>query len=117
MHGVARGKIAAGLAATGVALAVLAVLLGVVFAIAGAYLLIVAPVVGLPVAFAVYRALHRRCTTGSTRAAAAASAGILFLGAFAIVGISVGGLPLLLPAVFLAFAAALTPRPASRRLP
>jgi hypothetical protein len=69
----------AGVAATGVALAVVQ---AAVFAVGGAYLLIVAPLVGAPVAFAVYRALQRLCTTGSTGAAAAASARILFLAAW-----------------------------------
>lgn len=111
MRGVNKGKFAAIAAAAGVVLAVLAVVQGAVFAATGAYLLIVAPLVGLPVALAVYRALHRLCSTGSRRAEATAVAGIWFLVAVAIIGISFGGFPLVLPAMFLALAAALTPRP------
>jgi hypothetical protein len=109
---VTRGKLAAGVAATGVALSALALVQAVVFAASGAYLLVVAPIVGLPIAVSVYRALRTVCTTGSARAGAAAGAGILLLAAIALAGISFGGLPLLFPAMFLAIAAALTPRPA-----
>ena len=112
MRGVNRGKAAAIAAAGGVVLAASTVVLGAVFAATGAYLLLVAPLVGLPVAWEVYRALHRLCTTGSRRAAATALAGIGFLVAVAILGISFGGFPLLGPAMLLALAAALTPRPA-----
>lgn len=113
MRRVNRGKAASITAGAGVVLAALAVVQGAVFAATGAYLLIVAPLVGLPVALAVYRALHRLCSTGSRRAEATALAGIWFLAAVAIIGISFGGFPLALPAMLLALAAALTPRPAS----
>jgi hypothetical protein len=106
-----RGKLAAIAAAAGVVLAALAVVQAAVFAATGAYLAIVAPLVGLPVALAVYRALHRLCNTGSRLAEATALAGIWFLVGVAIMGISFGGLPLILPAIVLALAAALTPRP------
>lgn len=109
-----RGKLAAALALAGVGLAALALLQAAVFAASGAYLLIVAPLVGLPVAFGTYRALRQVCATGSSRAQGAAAAGILFLVASAIIGISFGGFPLLLPAMFLALAAALTPRSVGR---
>ncbi len=101
-------------AAAGVVLAALAVVQAAIFALWGAYLLIVAPLIGLHVAWAVHRALHEVCTTGSLRAETTAAGGILFLGALAIVGISFGGFPLLVPAIFLALAAALTPRPTVR---
>src|SRR4051812_5420762 len=112
MRGVNRGKFAATAAAAGVVLAALAVVLGAVLAATGAYVLIVAPLVGLPLALEVYRALQRLCSTGSRRAEATAVAGIWSLVAIAILGISFGGFPLVLPAMFLALAAALTPRPA-----
>jgi hypothetical protein len=115
MRGVNRGTFAAIAAAAGVVLAALAVLLGAVLAATGAYLLIVAPLVGLPLALEIYRALHRLCSTGSRRAEATALAGIWLLVAVAILGISFGGFPLILPAMFLALAATLTPRPARGR--
>ena len=107
-----RGDVAAGTAAAGVVLAGLAVVQALVFAATGAYLLVVAPLVGLAVTLAVFRALRRVCTTGSRGARAEATAGVLFLGAVAILGISFGGFALLLPALALALAVALTPRPA-----
>jgi len=107
-----RGRIAAGVAATAVGLAALAVVQAAVFAASGAYLLIVAPLVGLPLALAIYRTLHRLCSTGGRFARAEALAGSLALAAIAIVGISFGGFALLLPAVLLAIAAGLTPSPA-----
>jgi len=109
-----RGKLAALAAATGVGFAALVVGQAAAFAATGAYLVIVAPLAGLPVAVAVYRALHRLCTTGSRRAEVTAFAGIWLLIAVAIIGVSSGGFPLLVPAMFLALAAALTPRPAPR---
>ena len=113
MRRVNRGRLAAIAAAAGVVLAALAVVQAAVFAATGAYLLIAAPLVGLPVALAVYRALHRLCSSGSRRAEATALAGISLLFSVAIMGISFGGIPLLLPAIVLALAAALTPGPAS----
>jgi len=113
-HGsMTRGQLAAVMAGGGVLLVGLTVVLGAVFAATGAYLLIVAPLIGLLVAWEVYRALHRLCSTGSRRAEATAFAGILLLVALAILGVSFGGFPLLLPAILLSLAAALTPRPAS----
>lgn len=106
-----RGRIAAAVAAAGVGLVVLAIVQAAAFAVSGAYLLLAAPVLGLPVALRVYRALHRVCTTRSRSAEVQAVAGILLLIAMAILGISFGGLALLPPAALLAVAAALTPRP------
>jgi hypothetical protein len=109
-----RGKLAASAAGAAVLLAALGVVGGALSAATGAYLLILAPLIGLPIALAVYKALHRRCTTGSRRALAAAFAGIWLLIAVAILGVSFGGFSLILPAMLLALAAALTPRPATR---
>ena len=108
-----RGKLAAAAAGAAVLVAALGIVQGALVAATGAYLLILAPLIGLPVALGVYRALHRRCTTGSRRALATAFAGIWLLIAVAILGVSFGGFTLLLPAMLLALAAALTPRPAT----
>ncbi len=99
------------MAAVAVALAALAIVQGAVFALSGAYLLVAAPLVGLPLALLVYRALHRVCTTGGRGARLEALAGTLVLTAIAILGMSFGGFPLLLPALLLAVAVAVTPGP------
>ena len=106
-----RGDVAAGLAGAGVALAALAVVYGAAAATTGAYALVVAPLLGLPIALGVFRALRRVCTTGAAAAEGLALAGILLLGVLAIMGVSFGGFPLLTTAILLALAAALTPRP------
>jgi hypothetical protein len=106
-----RGRFAAGIAATGVGLAGLAVASSLAIALSGPYLLMVAPLLGLPITFGVFKALRRVCTTGSRKAEAQAVAGILALPVLAVFGISFGGFQLLPPAILLAVAAALTPRP------
>ena len=108
-----RGKLAAVTAGSGVLLVALAVVHGTILATTGAYLLIVAPLIGLPVAWVVYGALHRVCSTGSKRAEVTAFTGISLLVVLAVLGVSFGGISLLLPAIVLSLAAALTPRPAS----
>ena len=108
--GVVRRKLAAGLAGAGVVLAGLAVVQAAIFAVSGSYLLIVAPLVGLPIAVWVYRSLRQRCTSGDRSGGVVAASGVGVLVGIAIVGISFGGISLLLPAVFLALAVALTPR-------
>jgi len=107
------GKLAAGMARAGVALVGLTVLQGAAFPASGAYLLIVAPLVGLLIAGWVYWVLHQRCTTGNRFSGFLAAIGIVLLVVIAIFGISFGGVSLLLPAVVLAVAAVLTPRAAA----
>lgn len=105
-----RGKLAAGIAGSAVVLAGLAVAQSAAFALSGAYLLIAAPLVGLPITVGVYLALHRICTIEDRRAEAVAAVGPLLLAGVAVLGISFGGFSLLVPAMLLAVAAVLTPR-------
>lgn len=107
-----RGNLAAGLAGTGVALAALAVVQGIFFALSGAYMLLVAPLIGLLIALGIYGSLHALCTTGAARERFEAFGQVFLLAALAVLGISFGGYPLLLPAALLAVATVLTPRPA-----
>ena len=107
-----RGVLAATVAGSAVLLTALAVVQSAFFAPQGAHLLIVAPAAGLVVAVAVFGALQRFCRSGSGPARGLAIAGIAVLFPLAVLGVSFGGLQLLLPALLLAVAAALTPRPA-----
>jgi len=113
---VIRGKLAAVTAGAGVGLCALVVIQSLAFAVTGAYLLVVAPLLGLVVAWEVYRALHRVCSTGRRRSQLGAFAGIWLLVALAWFGVSFGGVPLLLPALVLSLALALTPRAAGASL-
>ena len=106
-----RGRIAAALATSAVALLVLAVASGVVLALQGAYLLLAAPVVGLWMGLGVWAALRRVCTTGSRCAQAIALSGIVLMPVVGILGVSFGGIALLVPAALFALARAVTPRP------
>jgi hypothetical protein len=108
-----RGAVAAGLAAAGVALAAMAIVAGFAFAVSGAPLLAVAPLLGLPIALAVHGALRRTCHTGSRAAQWGAAGGVVALVMLAVGGLSFGGIPLLLPALCLVAALAVTPRPMS----
>ena len=74
----------------------------------GAWVLLPAAVPAALAAVA-FAGLHRRCTDGSRRAAAAAWTAIAVLGAFGLVSILSIGLFALIPALLLAFAATLTP--------
>ena len=107
-----RGNLAATVAGSAVLLTALAVVQGALAAIEGAHLLIVAPAAGLAVAVGVFGALRRFCRSGSRPARHLALAGIVLLVPCAFLGVSFGGLQLLVPAGLLAVAAALAPRPA-----
>ena len=109
-----RYRFAASLASLAVGLLVFALAYGVVVAVGGAYVVVVAPALGSGIAVGVWRSLRRLCTTGSRHAQRAALSGIVLLVAIAILGISFGGAFLLLPAAILALAAALTPRARAR---
>ena len=106
-----RGRAAAALASGAVGLLGLAVLYGVFSAIEGAYLLWVAPIVGMAIGLRVWSALRRVCTTGSRSAELTAVAGIAIMPIVAYFGVSFGGIALLVPAALLAVAAVVTPRP------
>lgn len=106
-----RGRAAAAVASLAVGLLVLAVAYGVVAAAGGAYLVVVAPALGLAIAVGVWASLRRMCTTGRRDAGVRAVAGIVVLLVVAVLGISFGGALLVVPAAALTLAAALTPRP------
>ena len=97
-----RGAVAAGLATTGVVLAAIALGVSAAFALTGAYALVAAPLLGLPLALLVRGALRRADRPR-------AFAGVVAMILLAIGGISLGGIPLLLPALCLAAALAVTP--------
>jgi hypothetical protein len=101
-----RGALAAGLATTGVVLAALALAVSAAPALTGAYALVAAPLLGLPLALVVRGALRRADR-------AQAFLGVVVMVLLALGGISLGGIPLLLPALCLAAALAVTPRPVS----
>jgi hypothetical protein len=105
-----RGKVAAALASLAVGLLVLALVYGVVVAVGGTYVVVVAPALGAGIAVGVWRSLRRFCMTGSRHAQCAALSGIVLMVAIAILGISFGGALLLVPTAILSLAAALTPR-------
>jgi len=111
---VIRGRAAAALSTSAVVILAVAVLYRLRAATQGEYLLVVAPAVGMVVGLSVWGALRRLCTTGSRSAEAIAVGGVVVLPVVAIVGISFGGIALLLPAALLAVAGALTPRPRTR---
>jgi hypothetical protein len=111
MPGVTRGRAAAAVATFAVGLLVLAVAYGVVAAVSGAYLVVVAPALGLAIAVGVWASLRRLCSGGSRHARLTASAGIALLLVVAVLGISFGGALLVVPAAALILAAGLTPRP------
>jgi hypothetical protein len=100
MRGVIRGSAAAAVASFAVGLLVLAVAYAVVAAVRGAYLLVVAPAVGLAIAVGVW-SLCRMCTTGSRYAGPTALDGIVLLLVVAVLGISFGGALLVVPAAAL----------------
>jgi hypothetical protein len=107
---VRRGLFAAGLAGGAVVIAGLIAVWGVVRALDGEWSLLLAPLIGLPIALAVFRALQLTCRRGDVGFGIAAAGGIALLFGLAIVGASLGGVPLLAPAVVLAVALVVTPR-------
>ena len=105
-----RGRLAAGLAGGAVAIAVLIAVWGLTRALDGEWSLLLAPLIGLPIALAVFRTLQLMCRRGGVGFGFAAAGGIALLFVLAIVGPSLGGIPLLVPGVVLAVALVVTPR-------
>ena len=104
-----RGIAAATLAGAAVGLVVLALIVLVPVALEGAWGLLLAPLAGLGIAVLVFRSLRRVCSTGDRGARALAALGCLLLAATAVLGVSFGGVRLLLPTLLLILATAVTP--------
>lgn len=105
-----RDRTPGAIASAAVALLVVALGYGVVAAIDGAHLLVVAPAIGMVVGLGVWAALRRVRATGSRAAETALLAGIALMAGLGVLGVSLGGFTILIPTALLTVAYALTPR-------
>ena len=112
-----RGTAAATLAGAGVGLLVLALVMTVPVALGGAWGVLLAPLAGLGVALLVFRSLRRVCSTGDRGGRSLAVLGCGLLASIAVVGISFGGMLLLVPTLLLLLATAVTPAGPVRSAP